>query len=304
MAQQAIRIMAAQSLDSLLLLSGEQNEQIRRLATEALGHQVKKNPKRATRKAIPVLGQRVGDFSPSVRAAAVNGLGIAGGAAALPFIQQAAKDPDSGVRAAVAIALKSYATPSGLDQLLTLIDDEDDKVRLKAIEAAEHRRDDKAVDKLVNYTRHGNPEIKRKVFRALAAVNPPRLHRSLREIFSEGVFDQDAEIRLSAVHGLRSIKDPRVLDIMSVLLQDPVIAVRTATLEAYGFSKYPQAMQPLLASAQDPQNPPEVRIEAYKALGTLGRKSSIQHLNGQLQSERDKKVRETIEAAIKTLTGM
>ncbi len=304
MAQQAITIMASQSLDSLLALSGDQDEQIRGLATEALGHQVRKNRKRAGAKAIPMLGQRVGDFSPKVRASAVNGLGIAGGPGALPFIQQAAQDPDVGVRISVAIALKSYKTPEGLDQVLALIDDEDDGVRLKAIEAAEARRDDKAVDKLVNYTRHGNPAIKRKVFQAMAAVNPTRLHRSLREIFSEGVFDQDAEIRLAAVHGLRSIKDPRVLDIMSVLLQDPVLAVRIGTIEAYGFSKYPLALQPLVASAQDPQNPPEVRMAAYKALAALGQKSAIQHLKGLLQGEKTPDLREAIEAAIKQLQSM
>ena len=146
-----------------------------------------------------------------------------------------------------------------------------------------------------------NPDIKRKVFQALSAVNPPRLHRSLREIFSEGVFDQDAEIRLSSVRGLQAIKDPRVLDIMSVLLQDPVLAVRIGTLEAYGISGYPQALQPLLASAQDPENSPEVRMAAYASLGKLQQKPAVQHLKGALQSERDPKVREVIEAAIRTL---
>ena len=91
---------------------------------------------------------------------------------------------------------------------------------------------------------------------------------------------------------------------MSVLLQDPVLAVRIGTLQAYGVSRYPQALQPLLASAQDPENPPEVRLEAYRSLGMLNQKPAIQHLKGALQSERDPKVRAAIEAAIKTLQAM
>ena len=40
---------------------------LRRMATESLGHHVRQNAKRNAARAIPILGQRVGDFSPKVR---------------------------------------------------------------------------------------------------------------------------------------------------------------------------------------------------------------------------------------------
>ena len=304
MSQQVIGIMSAQSLESILQFAGHNDEELRRLATEALGHHVRKNPARAGRKAIPVLGQRVGDYAPRVRVAAVNGLGIAGGTSALPFILQAVNDPEAEVRKAVATALQSFKPPEGTEQAVQLIGDEDDGVRLRAIEAVMARKEEAAVETLINYSRHGNPEIKRRVFQALSAINPPSLHRTLREVFSEGVFDQDGEIRLASVNGLKTIKDPRVLDIMSVLLQDPDMAVRVAVHLAYGESGYPQALQPLLAAAGDPGIPITVREAAIAALGKLGRKEAIPHLKQLLKSEVDAKVKARLDAAIQILKNV
>jgi HEAT repeat protein len=299
MSQQVIGIMTAQSMTSVLGLSSHRDVEIRRLATESLGHHIRKNRKPASRKGIPALGRAVADFSPKVRRSAVAGLGIAGGKAALPFILQAVGDTDAEVRQAVAVALSGYKAPDGTDQVIQLLGDEEDSVRLRAIECIMARKEDKAVEPLINYSRHGNEEIKRRVFQALAAINPVRLHKTLREIFSEGVFDSDAEIRLSAVHGLKIIKDPRVLDIMSVLLQDPNLAVQMAVVVAYGESGYPQAMQPLLTLADD--GPVEVRLASIEALASLGRKEAIPHLQQLEASVVDDAMKQAIGEAIKAL---
>jgi len=301
MSQQVIGIMAAQSVESILQFAGHNDEELRRLATEALGHHVRKSPQRAGKKAIPVLGQRVGDYAPRVRVAAVNGLGIAGGPSALPFILQAVNDPEAKVRDAVAKALQSFKPPQGSEQLIQLIGDEDDAVRLRSIEAAMARKEIKAVEPLINYSRHGNPDIKRRVFQALSAINPADLHRSLREVFSEGVFDQDAEIRLASVNGLKEIKDPRVLDIMSVLLQDPNLPVRVAVHLAYGYTGYPQALQPLIAAIQDPGTPIEVRLAAIDGIGLLKKKDAISHLKALLAAEVDEQVKKRLQATIRLL---
>ena len=163
------------------------------------------------------------------------------------------------------------------------------------------RKEIKAVEPLINYSRHGNPDIKRRVFQALSAINPADLHRSLREVFSEGVFDQDAEIRLASVNGLKEIKDPRVLDIMSVLLQDPNLPVRVAVHLAYGYTGYPQALQPLIAAIQDPGTPIEVRLAAIDGIGLLKKKDAISHLKALLAAEVDEQVKKRLQATIRLL---
>ena len=287
LSQQVIGIMAAQSLESTLQLALHKNVNIRRLATESVGHNVRRNPGSA-RWALPVLAQRVEDLAPEVRRAAVTALGMLGGSEkAYPLIIQAKADPAPPVRAAVATALGAYRPPKGSDELLALIDDEEDTVRLKAIEACGVRKEERAVIPLINYRSHRNPEIKRLVIATLATINPAKLHSSLREVFSESVFDQDPEVRLASIQGLKVIKDPRVLDIMSVLLQDPDPRVKEATLRAYGETGFPQAMQPLLAVLQDDAEP-AVKMAALDGLLSLKAKEVIPKLETLRGTEPDK----------------
>lgn len=289
LSQQVIGIMAAQSLESTLQLAGHKNVNIRRLATESVGHNVRRNPGSA-RWALPILAQRVEDLAPEVRRAAITALGMLdGNEKAYPLIIQAKADPAPPVRAAVATALGSYRPPQGSEELLALIDDEEDAVRLKAIEACGVRKEEAAVVPLINYRSHRNPEIKRLVIQTLATINPTKLHGSLREVFSEAVFDQDPEVRLASVLGLKVIKDPRVLDIMSVLLQDPDPRVKEATLRAYGETGFPQAMQPLLAVLQDDAEP-AVKMAALDGLLSLKTKEVIPTLETLRSGEPDKKV--------------
>ncbi len=289
LSEQVIGIMAAQSFDSTLKLAGETNLDIRKLATESLGHQVRKNPKVAAR-ALPVLAERINDPSPAIRRAAVNALGIMGGnKKALPLILKLKSDPNPGVRAAVAAALGTYKTPDGTKELVALIDDEEDSVRIKAIESCKIRREEAAVTHLINYRSHRNPEIKRLVIQTLAEINPPKLHKTLREVFSEAVFDQDPEVRLASVKGLKEIKDPRVLDIMSVLLQDPDERVKMATLRAYGETGFPQALEPLLAALQT-ETDPDVKVAALDGVLALKAKKAVPSLQKLKDKEPDKKV--------------
>lgn len=302
MSQQVIGLMTAQSLDSVTSLAGHQNVDIRRLATESLGHHVKANPKKATRRAIPLLAKAMADFNPQVRAAAITGLGIAADPTTVAHLLKAVEDPDVSVREAVARSLGSFRPPAGSAELIRLIKDMEDSVRMRALESAIARKDQKAVETIINYRRHGNPAIKRLVYKALGGINPPELHRSLREVFSEGVFDQDPEIRLASVTGLKAIKDPRVLDIMSVLLQDPNMAVRVATLKAYGATRYPQALQPLLAALQNEEL--EVKVAALEGMEALQMKEAIPHLKSMASAEPDEKLKKRLQAAIGVLKSL
>ncbi|MDY0060935.1 MAG: HEAT repeat domain-containing protein [Myxococcota bacterium] len=289
MSAQVIGIMSAQSLDSILRLAGDGNVNIRTLATEALGHQVRRTP-RAANQALPVLAARVADPAPEVRTAALNALGMMeGNQQALPLLLKSTADPATEARAAAAAALASYRSPAGTQELLKLLEDEEDAVRLKAITSCRLRREEAAVLPLINYRTHRNPEIKRAVMQALATINPPSLHNSLREVYSEAVFDTDPEVRLASVQGLKVIQDPRVLDVMSVLLQDGDQRVKVATLRAYGEAGFPQAIQPLLAALQDVKEP-EVKIAALDGLLALKAKESIPTLESLKSTEPDRTV--------------
>lgn len=287
---QVIGIMASQSLDSILKLAADGNVNIRKLATESLGHQVRHTP-RAAAQALPVLAARVADPAPEVRAAALNALGLMDGSAqALPLILKSTTDPAPEARAAAATALASYRSPQGTEELLRLLEDEEDSVRIRAIDTCKVRKEEAAVLPLVNYRTHRNAEIKRKVVQALATINPPNLHNSLREVFSETVFDTDPEVRLASVEGLKVIKDPRVLDIMSVLLQDPDQRVKLATLKAYGEAGFAQAIPPLLAALQEVTTQPEVKIAALDSLLALKAKEALPTLESLRSTEADRTV--------------
>ncbi len=303
LSQQVIIIMGAQSLDSTLRLADDKNVNIRRLATESVGHYVQRNP-RSAGLALPILAARIADLVPEVRAAAATALGMMGGnAKALPLLLGSKSDPAPEVRTAVARGLAAYHGEEGVPELLALIDDEEDAVRLAAIDSCRQRRVEAAVVPLINYRSHRNPEIKRLVVQTLAAINPPALHNSLREVFSEAVFDQDPEVRLAAVEGLKVIKDPRVLDIMSVLLQDPEPRIRIATLRAYGETGFPQATQPLMAALQDGSEP-DVKMAALDGLLTLRAKDAIPALQTLKGTEPDKKVEAKYAEIISALSAL
>ncbi len=326
--EQAVRIMAGQSVDVVLKLAREGGlTGVRRLAIEALGQKFGQlsRDKRSSDQVLALLkdivgagvgaGASVGGSGGSgggsngssgaalegqnqtLVVAAILALGETGHPKAMDLIVGQADNPASAVRGAVASSLRKLTPPVGNETLYKLIDDMDDEVRLQAVAAARKRKDEGAVEYLIKYRSHGNSRLREEVLWALAEINPVPWQSTLRDVFSESVFASESNMRLAAVEGLSRIKNPRVLDIMAVLLQDRDKKVQLATIKAYGTSGFAQALQPLESLLQVGEDE-TVRIAAAKAikeLGSRGVEGVEPVLRRAIDGEKSQSLRETFE---------
>ncbi|MGX1566635.1 HEAT repeat domain-containing protein [Streptomyces sp. NPDC055506] len=225
---------------------------------------------------------------PERRAAAVKGLGKAGGAAHVRVIADAAEDSAPSVRAAAALALGRLGTPdAGSEVLPPLMDDEDPVVRRRASVAA---------------TRLG--------------LRGPAVTRAFARLLS----DPDHHLRINALEGLAALGEPGDATALVGLLGDPDpavwgrahtlvyrwkddAAVRTEVIRtarhgtgaarARALDRLPERcterlLDSLLTGLGDPS--PEVRIAVARRLFDLARPQTRDALAGALRTERDPEV--------------
>ncbi|MFC9504738.1 HEAT repeat domain-containing protein [Streptomyces sp. NPDC057002] len=225
---------------------------------------------------------------PERRAAAVKGLGKAGGAAYVRVFTDAADDPAPSVRAAAALALGRLGIPNaGSEVLPPLMDDEDPAVRRRASVAA---------------TRLG--------------IRGQAVTRAFARLLS----DPDHHLRINALEGLAALGEPGDATALAGLLGDPDSAVwgraralvyrckddaavrteviRTArqgkgAARARALDWLPercteQLLDSLLTGLGDPS--PEVRIAVARRLFDLARPQTQDELAAALRTERDPEV--------------
>ena len=90
-------------------------------------------------------------------------------------------------------------------------------------------------------------------------------------------------MRQAAAQALGLIKNPQAVEPLIATLQDPDGTVRQAAAEALGLIKNPQAVEPLIATLRDPDS--SMREAAAKALGQIGDVRAIEALNSLLNDD-------------------
>jgi len=281
------RIYGAQKLDYVLKATNAKEPILKRSAVSTLGVLVKSGKaKRARKKIIAALRPLSSSKDPEIRAAAVESFGIMGGDDIRDDVYRLSKDKDVLVQRSVAYALGSFPSPETNTLLLKYIASDDAEIIGNAARSIGVLKVSEGLNPVINQLAHPDVYVRRSATRALVSLGRTLKERNpLLSFFSERLFDQDGDVRLIAIEGLRLVKDKRTITAMGALIQDPLMEVRLETLDAMAATGLPSAVNAIAGALED--DSPKIRGAALTALGKLGRKEAIPVLQSHLLKEKD-----------------
>ena len=187
---------------------------------------------------------------------------------------RALNDENEAVRARALEALAGMRDERAIPGLLQALSDAREGIRASALEALAQFSTPEAIGGLMIGLKDASPAV-----RALAARHVSRLigARPLQndpqdvEILTGLLLLQDAEpdVRAEAVAGLSQLRRPEAVPSLLPMLQDADTQVRVETAVALGLLADPRAIDALTAALTDAE--PAVREEAARALGLIAR---------------------------------
>ena len=133
------------------------------------------------------------------------------------------QDSDAAIRARCAEILGQRLDPSSVRALTAALDDEDEMVRQKAVDAL-MQIGEPAADAVETTAQYGTQEGRLAAFQLLAAFDSIRF----RPFFLQVMNDPNAEIRSSAAQILAAIPDPGMKNAMLKMIDDEAAPVRAA----------------------------------------------------------------------------
>jgi HEAT repeat protein len=136
---------------------------------------------------------------------------------------------------------------------------------------------------------YGKPEVRRAVMRALSAIAQPEDKERLIEVFLNALFDQDVQVKLIVIEGLRPIRDQRVVTGLSGAVIDPNVEVQKAAITALAETKDANAMEGIARALFADSK--EVKLLAIDALGQLGQENAVKPLREFIKNETDEELR-------------
>ena len=128
--------------------------------------------------ALPRLRVLMATGEPVQRAGAVQLLGLMGGASDAEAVEARLRDSSADVRREAALALGRIGGPRNFDALRRALDDRIPGVREAAAGALGRLRDADAAERLLALAREDRFEVARAASRALAQIDPDRVHRA------------------------------------------------------------------------------------------------------------------------------
>jgi len=242
------------------------------------------------------------------------------------ILRQALRATDPDTRRLGCIGLGALGNIETVNDLASLLGDEDHDVKLAAALALGAIGTDQAIEIMLRGLFRENHEVRRAIAEALAAI-PDDGHKILRD----GITAQEIEIRRAAVYGLNRIREPWALvALYHAMLEDAEWYVRTAAEEAFlaaqspekdgprahpeadmlgwlvqwaaergqGVPAGPNARQVLIRVLQEGQ--PTYKVMAACTLGRLGHVLALKPLYAALR-DRDASVRSAAYAALSDL---
>lgn len=289
----AIRnIYARQSLDFVLKGTKVKNDIVRRQAVATLGKLVETKKGKGARKTIvKALESLAKAKDPLVRAAAARSYGSMTGDDVRPQIIKLAGDDAIEVQRASAHALRGFPGDETNKLLLGFATKTDAPLIANAVESLGVLKEQIALDRVVTHLRHKDVRVRRAATGALVNIGGTLAddkRKPMLNHFSQALFDKDPAVRLSAIKGLRLVKDPRTVTALAALLKDPVKSVRQATLNAMASTGSASAVEAIATGLEDDDN--EVRMTAIRALGNLKQKSGAKLLLDYAKEEKDAKL--------------
>lgn len=283
----AIRIIAAQSLDTILALMEDKDVTVRRLAMKALGDALQGAV--PPPKAVSVLQSRLSDPDLGVRRAAVYALARMPDPAVSASIMARIEDPDPEIREAAVVAAARTPGPKSDAALVAALNDESDGVKKVALEAIAARKIEAARDALRILGQYRDTEVRRRVVAAFLALLGPGEAPSEFDFLLTLLYDKDPEIKQRVIPVFATIRERRALSLLSGLVIDPSPEVKLAVIDALAATGERDAMEGIQKAIFDEDR--LIRLAALQGLERLGRKEAVPFLEELLNLEQDDEVR-------------
>lgn len=212
----------------------------------------------------------------------------------------AALETQEAFRMEVEAATLGRLVRENFDDVLAGLGSEDGARREAAAFALGFSRNRLALDPLRAAAARGDPSLR--AF-AIASIGMLGFRDTPMDIFEKALGDDDWQVRLSALFGLRHLVTPgcpaAVLAAVHARLQDPVTGIRNEAVLVLAKVATPAALEILLSRAvRDPE--PLVRQNAARALGAVRRPAEkILPVLLEMSRDGDPRVAEAADAALR-----
>jgi HEAT repeat protein len=242
-------------------------------------------------RAIPVLAQKIYHPDFAVRSLANRALIQLG---VVEPIRGAIKSQDAGILRTTAAALGQISETEDLSLLIPLLENPDSHVRQAAALALKSMNNLDAKKALSTKSSLQDNSMNWVTIQALVAQDRENLAESLKHILP----DADAKLKISILSHLRMTRDEELRQLILGLLKDDDSSVRSRAALELGNCQYKPAHKDLLLALEDKSW--EVRRHAAWSLGRLGNRESYDALFKTL-GDKDKNVRGAAAEALSVL---
>ncbi len=222
--------------------------------------------KRATREE---LIEHIQDPDPARRAEAAYQMGIRGDPSFLPFLEQALDDPDSRVRWRSVQALSRMELPRKPRKVSLLLKDEAPRVRAAAATVLGRWGGEDEIPDLCSLLNDPDQEVRYRTIEALGEIR--KLDRDLLERIASLLKDPDSNIRMHAALALGKCKYSPAAGLLAERLGDPHHTVRGPAAWSLGEIGDESTLAALFGALADEGE--YVRIYAYQAIAAFGQRA-------------------------------
>lgn len=198
-------------------------------------------------------------------------------------------DADPEVRAQVATAMGWAKNPAAGETLIALMGDADSEVKRAAAEGIGLQKVHAGLGVLIQYVQYGRPEVRRAVIGAVVAAAQPEDQEKVLEVYLNALYDQDTEVKLAAIRGMRPIRDQRVVTALSGAVIDPNVDVQKAAIDGLAETKDANATEGIARALFSDSR--ELKLLAIDALGRLGQDNVVKPLREFIKNEPDEELR-------------
>lgn len=212
------------------------------------------------------------------------------GSPAIPYLQEAMRRSEDGIRDSSAFAIARIGGPQALAALSTLARAKNPGVRASAVKAM-YSLENAPISMLLTASRDKDARVRGAAVLALGAHDS----KSSRAAVLDALDDKAASVRYYASLAARDLKDPAFISKLIVVLEDSHSSAATALKE---IGK--PAVMPLIQSLQSPNA--QVRLRAVEVLLEIGDMRAVPALRERLFDD-SSKVQQAAAKALKKLTG-
>jgi HEAT repeat protein len=294
---QAELIVSVQPVDQAITIASAKDATVRELAIRALAAFSKDKP---NPKVTAVLEKALSEKEPGIRQAAAYALARSSDEAVLGKLAKLEGDADPEVRAQVAFAIGRSKAAANDAILIKYLDDGEAVVKEAALTAIQAKKLQAAQDKVRFLVAHRKVEVRREAMRALVLLAKPA-DPQLFDIYSKAMQDDDTEVKLIALDGLKPFADPRAAQYIGLPLLDDRSdkQLKLKSIQVLGELGIPEAVEHAVRGLFDDDK--EIKLATLSALEKLKSDKAQRPLQEFILREQDGEVKARASAVLDLL---